>query len=103
MKKITLISLLAVSAIFGADVEFRDANPNFNRINPTIDQNSILSYNSSIQKAKQTVVNISTTKTTKVQNNLNSLMNDHFLKSFLALVLIFQNKEVKKAHLLAQA
>lgn len=82
MKKITLISLLAVSAIFGADVEFRDASPNFNRINPTIDQNSILSYNSSIQKAKQTVVNISTTKTTKVQNNLNSLMNDPFFKEF---------------------
>ena len=84
MKKITLISLIAASTIFGANVEFRDANPNFNRINPTIDQNSILSYNSSIQKAKQTVVNISTTKTTKVKNNLNSLMNDPFFKEFFA-------------------
>ena len=68
MKKITLISLIAASTIFGANVEFSDANPNFNRINPTVDQNSILSYNSSIQKAKQTVVNISTTKTIKVKN-----------------------------------
>ena len=52
MTKISLISLLAATAIFGADVEFRDASSNFTRINPALDQNSILSYNSSIQKAK---------------------------------------------------
>ena len=82
MKKISIISLLAATAIFGASVEFRDANSNFNRINPAIDQNSILSYNSSIQRAKKAVVNISTTRTTKTKNHLNSLMNDPFFQEF---------------------
>lgn len=82
MKKIALISLITASAIFAASVEFRDANSNLTRINPAANQNSILSYNSSIQKAKQTVVNISTTKNVKVKNNINNLMNDPFFKEF---------------------
>ena len=50
------------------------------RINPNGVQNSIQSYNSAIEQAKKTVVNISTQK--KISNNTNPIFNDPFFQQF---------------------
>lgn len=99
MNKLTIISIITAASLFGADVKFSDANNNYARVNPSADANTVLSYHSSIEKAKKSVVNISTSKTIKVKNNLNSLMDDPFFKEFLDLTSKLQKKEVKKQRL----
>ncbi|ALV24770.1 periplasmic heat shock serine protease HtrA, Do family [Campylobacter iguaniorum] len=82
MKKLTIISIITATSLLGANISFNDANTNYNRINPANDANTVLSFNSSIAKAKKSVVNISTSKTLKVQQGVNSLMDDPFFQEF---------------------
>ncbi|MFW5618574.1 MAG: trypsin-like peptidase domain-containing protein, partial [Campylobacter hyointestinalis] len=82
MKKLTIISIIAASSLMAANISFSDASQNYTRANPSSDQNTVLSYHSSIVKAKKSVVNISTSKTVKVKHNINSLMDDPFFQEF---------------------
>ena len=83
MKKITLISLVAVYSLFAADVNFKLANPEISRVSPLDgNQNAILSYHSSISEAKKSVVNISTTKTLNQNAGVNEMFNDPFFREF---------------------
>ena len=80
MKKIIALSLIASLALFGKSVEISQMPKDSPRIDAT-PQNVILSYNSSIKEAKQSVVNISTTKKMKQNDQLNELMQNPFLAS----------------------
>ena len=77
MKKITFLSFFATISLLAATIDIAqmpkdaprvDANPN----------NVILSYNNSIKDAKKSVVNISTTKKTKQNDQLNEMMQNPF-------------------------
>ncbi|KAA6225484.1 MULTISPECIES: DegQ family serine endoprotease [unclassified Campylobacter] len=74
MKKIFLCTSLAC-ALFSATININEAPSNVKRINPT-QNDEILSYSSSIQNVKKSVVNISTSKT--VTRNTRSAFDDFF-------------------------
>ena len=82
MKKVMLISVVAASLLFAADINFNEANSDITRVSPVQnDKNVILSYHSSISEAKKSVVNISTTKTINTQG-VDQMFNDPFFKEF---------------------
>ncbi|NLY04231.1 MAG: Do family serine endopeptidase [Campylobacter sp.] len=77
-KKITLILLITTSYLSAAHIDFKNAPSNFERKNP---ENSIvLSYNSSINQAKKSVVNIATKKRISADNN--EFFQDPFFQQF---------------------
>ncbi|MCR6576113.1 DegQ family serine endoprotease [Campylobacter insulaenigrae] len=82
MKKI-IISLIASTSLFSASIDFQQAEENLQRSLPANNTNTILSYHDSIQKVKNSVVNISTSQT--VQNNsfgIDDFFNDPYFKQF---------------------
>ncbi|MCX2682478.1 DegQ family serine endoprotease [Campylobacter sp. MIT 21-1685] len=84
MKKLVLC-LSFTSAIFAASINFNEADSNVTRINPAQNKNTLLSYNSLIEDAKKSVVNISTSKTitrSNRQSPLDDFFNDPYFKQF---------------------
>ncbi len=81
MKKI-LLSTLVIGYAFCAQIAFTDAPSETARLNPGENPNAVISYHSSIASAKKAVVNVSTTKTTKVKNDISSFFNDPFFQDF---------------------
>ncbi len=81
MKKITLLSTLTASLLIAGNISFKEANPNPARTSPS-QKNSILSYHSSIENAKKSVVNISTTKILKSNRHVRDIFDDPFLREF---------------------
>jgi len=97
MKKITFLSFFATISLFAATIDIAqmpkdspriDANPN----------NVILSYNNSIKEAKKSVVNISTTKKTKQNDQLNEMMQNPFFKEFFGNKLPELKQQERKSH-----
>ncbi|CAM4051742.1 DegQ family serine endoprotease [Campylobacter armoricus] len=83
MKKSIILSLMVASSLFSVNINFKQAEDNIQRSLPTNNSNTILSYHDSIQKVKNSVVNISTTKT--VRNNsfgIDDFFNDPYFKQF---------------------
>ncbi|WP_139451817.1 DegQ family serine endoprotease [Campylobacter armoricus] len=83
MKKSIILSLMVASSLFSVNINFKQAEDNSQRSLPTNNSNTILSYHDSIQKVKNSVVNISTTKT--VRNNsfgIDDFFNDPYFKQF---------------------
>ncbi|MBT0816061.1 DegQ family serine endoprotease [Campylobacter lari] len=83
MKKTLVLSLALATTIFSASIDFKQTDDNVKRSLPTDNQNTILSYHNSIQKVKNSVVNISTSKT--VQSNsfgIDDFFNDPYFKQF---------------------
>lgn len=97
MKKITFLSFFATISLLAATIDIAqmpkdspriDANPN----------NVILSYNNSIKEAKKSVVNISTTKKTKQNDQLNEMMQNPFFKEFFGNKLPELKQQERKSH-----
>ncbi|MGH1600103.1 Do family serine endopeptidase [Campylobacter majalis] len=84
MKKLTLISLISASVLFANNIIIEEAPSQTTRVSPFENKDdTILSYHSSIAKAKQSVVNISTTKKINhPQNELGQMFNDPFFREF---------------------
>ncbi|OCX42829.1 serine protease [Campylobacter ornithocola] len=83
MKKTMVLSLALATSLFSTNIDFKQANDNIQRSLPTNNPNTILSYHDSIQKVKNSVVNISTSKT--VQSNsfgIDDFFNDPYFKQF---------------------
>lgn len=78
IKKTVIISLIAAGILQANAVDFKNAPSNFKRETP--DSAVVLSYNASVKKAKESVVNIATK--TKVQTGANDFFNDPFFKQF---------------------
>lgn len=75
-----LYVLLLPLLVFGFQF---DEMPNITkRQNPSIQNDVIQSYNSSIEQVKQSVVNISTQKKISTNNDMNLFFNDPFFKQF---------------------
>lgn len=75
-----LYVLLLPLLVFGFQF---DEMPNITkRQNPSIQNDVIQSYNSSIEQVKQSVVNISTQKKISTNNDINLFFNDPFFKQF---------------------
>lgn len=81
MKKIIFLSTLTASLLLAGSIDFKEANPNPQRVSPT-QSGTILSYHSSIENAKNSVVNISTTKSIKRNQQLEQMFNNPFFKDF---------------------
>lgn len=97
MKKITFLSFFTTISLLAATIDIAqmpkdspriDANPN----------NVILSYNNSIKDAKKSVVNISTTKKTKQNDQLNEMMQNPFFKEFFGNKLPELKQQERKSH-----
>lgn len=97
MHKPVLFSLIASLSLFGASVDIVympkdaprvDASPN----------NVILSYNNSIKEVKKSVVNISTTKKTKQNDQLNELMQNPFFRDFFGGKIPDLKQQERKSH-----
>lgn len=81
MKKVLLISTITASLLMAGNIKFSEANPTPKRVAPT-QSNVTLSYYNSIKEAKKSVVNISTTKTLKQNNELEEMFNHPLFKDF---------------------
>ncbi|AJC84673.1 periplasmic heat shock serine protease HtrA, Do family [Campylobacter peloridis] len=83
MKKTILLSLIVSTSLFSASINIKQVDDNAQRALPSNNPNTILSYHDSIQKVKNSVVNISTSKT--VQNSsfgIDDFFNDPYFKQF---------------------
>ncbi|MBF7049580.1 DegQ family serine endoprotease [Campylobacter volucris] len=83
MKKNILLSLIVSTSLFSANINFKQAEENLQRTLPSNNPNAILSYHDSIQKVKNSVVNISTSKTLQTNMvNMNDFFNDPYFRQF---------------------
>lgn len=83
MKKNILLSLIVSTSLFSANINFKQAEENLQRTLPNNNPNAILSYHDSIQKVKNSVVNISTSKTLQTNMvNMNDFFNDPYFRQF---------------------
>ncbi len=97
MQKIFFISLATAISLFGASIEIVQMPKNAPRVDAT-PSNVILSYNSSIKDAKKSVVNISTTKKMKQNDQLNELMQNPFFRDFFGGRLPELKQQERKSH-----
>ena len=97
MKKSILISAVAALTLFGGTINITNMPDNPKRLDAS-SKNTIISYYNSIKDAKQSVVNISTTKTVNQNNQLNQMLNNPLFKDFFGNR--FQNSQPakRKAH-----
>lgn len=80
MRKITLFCAILASALFSANIEFDNADDDYVRKSPNGDKNIVLSFHDSISVAKESVVNISTSKT--IKNQVLNPFNDPIIEQF---------------------
>ncbi|MCK9256580.1 MAG: Do family serine endopeptidase [Sulfurospirillaceae bacterium] len=81
MKRLFLILFLGVVFVYGSTVEFEKAKESPKRIAPS-SNDTILSFHSSIKDAKNSVVNISTTKTIKQRDAFYDMFEHPFFRDF---------------------
>lgn len=81
MKKIILLSSISASLLLAASINFSEANSSPNRVSPS-KNDVILSFHSSIENAKKSVVNISTSKKIKRNQDIEEMLNHPFLREF---------------------
>ncbi|MBF7043427.1 DegQ family serine endoprotease [Campylobacter volucris] len=83
MKKTIILSLIVSTSLFSANINFKQAEENLQRTLPSNNPNAILSYHDSIQKVKNSVVNISTSKTVQTNMaNMDDFFNDPYFRQF---------------------
>lgn len=83
MRKSILLSTFVASVLFSANINFKDADNSYKRVNPEFSDNVVLSYHSSVSNAKKSVVNISTKKNiTSSHPDINDFFNDPFFEQF---------------------
>lgn len=83
MKKTIILSLIVSTSLFSANINFKQAEENLQRTLPSNNPNAILSYHDSIQKVKNSVVNISTSKTMQTNMaNIDDFFNDPYFRQF---------------------
>lgn len=97
MKKTILLSLIASLSLFGASLSIAQMPKDSPRVDATPNA-VILSYNSSIKEAKQSVVNISTTKKMKQNDQLNELMQNPFFRDFFGGRIPELKQQERKSH-----
>lgn len=89
--KFVAVSMVGACALMSADIKFNDSPSNYERSTNWSDS-TILSYNIPIQKAKKSVVNIST-KSTKIFRSAIDLIDDPFFREFFG----FNFKAIKNS------
>lgn len=83
MKKTIILSLIVSTSLFSANINFKQVEENLQRTLPSNNPNTILSYHDSIQKVKNSVVNISTSKTVQTNMvNIDDFFNDPYFRQF---------------------
>lgn len=97
MKKTIFLSIITSLSLFGASLNIAQMPKDSPRVDATPSA-VILSYNSSIKEAKHSVVNISTTKKTKQNDQLNELMQNPFFKDFFGGRVPELKQQERKSH-----
>ncbi|MFK5881935.1 MAG: Do family serine endopeptidase [Sulfurospirillum sp.] len=81
MKKIMIFSLLLSGSLLMAGIQIESMPGNPQRKNAT-NKNVILSYNNAIKDMQKIVVNIASTKKIGINQNIQEMLNNPFLKEF---------------------
>ncbi|MDR2636103.1 MAG: Do family serine endopeptidase [Campylobacteraceae bacterium] len=81
MKKSLLFLSLSIAGLYAATIDIAQA-PNVTQRAAVTNESVILSYHNSVKDAKKSVVNIATTSTVTVNNQLDLMFNDPFFKQF---------------------
>lgn len=81
MKKILLISAITASILMANSIDFKEADKDPRRVAPT-SNSVVLTFHGSIKDAKESVVNISTTKVLKQSRELEQMFNHPLFKEF---------------------
>lgn len=97
MKKTILLSCVTALSLFGASISIAQMPKDAPRVDAT-SQNVILSYHSSIKEAKKSVVNISTTKKMRQNDQLNELMQNPFFRDFFGGKIPELKQQERKSH-----
>jgi serine protease Do len=97
MKKIILLSFIATLSLFAATADIAQIPKDSQRIEATA-PNVILSYNNAVKDIKKSVVNISTTKKSKQNDQLNELMQNPFFKEFFGNKMPELKQQERKSH-----
>ena len=97
MNKIVFISIIASISLFGATIEIAQMPKDSQHVDAT-SPNVILSYNNAIKEIKKSVVNISTTKKSKQNDQLNELMQNPFFKEFFGNKMPELKQQERKSH-----
>lgn len=96
MKNILIALLLSSSMLVSANIDIKEAKDNPQRESAT-NKNILLSYHDSIKKAKNSVVNISTTTKIRQSGYGNPLLNDPFFREFFGNRGFGQSPQQRKA------
>lgn len=81
MKKIFLVSAITASLLLASSIDFKEADKDPRRVAPS-SNSVVLTYHNSIKDAKNSVVNISTTKVVKQSQELEQMFNHPLFKEF---------------------
>ncbi|TQR32973.1 serine protease [Campylobacter sp. MIT 99-7217] len=82
MKMIPL-SLILSTCLFATNINFKEAEQDIQRADPTSNKEFVFSYHDAIKEAKKSVVNISTSKTiTRNSPSLDDFFNDPYFRHF---------------------
>ncbi len=81
MKKLIILSTISASLLLAGNINIAQADKNPDRAYPS-KEDMVLSFHSSIAKAKKSVVNISTTKQIKRSRQMEQMFNDPFFREF---------------------
>ena len=97
MKKIIFLSFIASLSLMATNIDIAQMPKDSSRVdaNP---KNVILSYNNAIKEAKQSVVNIASTKKAKQNDQLNEMMQNPFFKEFFGNKLPELKQQERKSH-----
>ncbi len=97
MQKVIVLSLIASLSLFGKSIDIAQMPKDAPRVDAT-SPNVILSYHNSVKDAKQSVVNISTTKKMKQNDQLNEMMQNPFFKDFFGGRVPQLKQQERKSH-----
>lgn len=97
MKKTILISTVATLTLFAGTINITNMPENPKRLDAS-NKHTIISYYNSIKDAKQSVVNISTTKTVNQSNQLNQMLNNPLFRDFFGNQFKNSQPQKRKAH-----
>ncbi len=81
MKKAIIVSTILAASLFAADLKLNMAPRGAEHVMPS-SPNQVLSFNKAVEQARKAVVNISTKKHIRFNDNLHYLFNNPFFKDF---------------------
>jgi len=97
MQKLILLSTIVSITLVAGSINIETMSNNAKRVYPSTEK-IVLSYHNSIKEVKNSVVNISTTKTVDQSNQLNQMLNNPLFKDFFGQSFPEVSPQKRKTH-----